>query len=456
MELYNNLIISSLRSKFNEFMIKNYKYDNLVKMITELESNSNEKNIFIKALLGTDSSNSYSAFYLLPTYELIDIMINIIKFFKVANFEELCAGMGLTSVLLKSECEKNNINVNVVASDNYSNKTTNVTYDFMKIKKKAIKHLHIQIDQNIKVPEFIYLAYPDSNCDIELLSIIETMRLPLIMMSLTNVQGNYVLSNNVVDKLVPKNYYIETEYLKKLGYKSLVLWPKQLSLYDYFYHNCFLKYMPIRTFSILIIRDDYFNKALNFTNKYEILDSDYTLQLKFMKLFGMNNFIQHKTLTPKYHNLSRYQRSLDMAIDGKLPLWIAKLGNHDYPDNHPMNSMYNVAIEIAISCFQNNKIPDYIQNLDELKFWYNEIKNKVYPLLINNREEFINYYTSIIKVKNNNIVSLHNENIIPHWIRDNSLALAYIRLDFSTDINDKQWKTNVHLFTQRYINLFNE
>ena len=108
-------ILTENRSELGNFLKENYSYEYLRNLLDEIEKDKGPT--FIKKLfLGNIGFefNKQHAIYELPTRELILTIKFICDFLNIKNIEELGAGMGLLSCLLKFELGDN---YNVCATD---------------------------------------------------------------------------------------------------------------------------------------------------------------------------------------------------------------------------------------------------------------------------------------------------------------------------------------------------
>jgi hypothetical protein len=347
-ELLYNTLLNDRENLIPVFEQMN-DYFELKEIIKQLESEKKELDVLYKLCNG-HIGNKYksSAIYELPTRQLIESIAMLFQIFNIRNIDDVGCGMGLLSALLKKQFDKDNYNVELIASDNGSSDSTNIPLSFYPIHKKDIYDIVIQHENNLEPPDGIICTWPINKMENNFNELIKNRYIKMFIF-IDDIKYTNILSDRFV-KLVEENKY------------TIIKLPiYQICFLDYFSNNI----IECRSTSTIIVKNELLNEFINF---YEILSPN---------LYKYSNYDE---LNIDFN---------DMAIIGKIPFWIAQL---------QLTNEKNIITSIIsyLDIINHKFIPLWIPNMELLIFWFIQFIKKMFPSHINNVEMLYQYYNRTI------------------------------------------------------------
>ena len=400
-ELYD--IFRSKRESLGEFLEINCNHEYLKTLLTtiEVDNETKETNIIKKLFLGQIGleSNKQKAIFELPTDELLTIIKFICEFNNIKCIEEIAAGQGLLSYMLKNKL-----------TDEY---TINATDGNRWIETKNQKKYYETNDKLV----LKYCLENDFTFDDKLV---------IISWLPTGEIYDFI---NFINVKKPKNIILIGDINKYMtvfqnnNYKFIQIPVKQLCYLDYFNKNEFLDQRLSKSSFLFATNND----------EVDIISLELTIKLKF-----------NECLCKLSRNITSKMIIQDVLI--------TKLNtNANYLNCEEQNPeiIKNIANTLNYILKYNLIIPTYIKKYNEYLFWFNRQKNKNFPKEIVNREKFKEYiYLSVTLDSNDGLDYLKNNGIIPSWVVNKEMAEKCIWLDFSYP--NKKWKSSVHEFQTQY------
>lgn len=391
------------RTKLPDFLKDNCDYNYLKNLFVEIENNKqnsyhqNNTCIIRNLFLGKCGleSNKQKAIYELPTNQLLIIIQFICQFIKINYIEELAAGQGLLSHMLKFKLGNDFV---VNASDGIRSMETSNKNKFYDIENKMF--LNYCLDNNFDFKDKLliisWMPFYDFN-DFKYLL-------------------NKKTPNNII--IIGDNHKLIIDNLKILNYKYCIIHAKQLCFKDYFKNNIFSTNSKS---SILFATND---------NNIDIKSLLLNLKLKFNDcLFNNTQKINDKIIIQDNINKIGIEFILDKIND-----------------NIELKKIVDILFHIYL---KKIKIPNYLKKYNDLLFWFQRAKNNKFPKNIHNINKFKEYKKYILKLNSENgLEYLKNFGIISNWVSNKTMAEKFIFLDFS--LSNKKWKLSFHEFENQF------
>lgn len=409
-ELYN--ILKFERNALPEFLKLNCKYDYLKSLLIKLENdniNKEEKELnLIKALflgqLGNES-NKQRAIYELPTEELMVVIKYICDFLNIKHIEEVAAGQGLLSYMLKYYLGDD---YNVVATDGFRWMETVHNTMYYPVSNKLL--LTYCLDNISFDDKLLIISWVPENDASDFWKLLET-KSPKNIVIIGCPYDNHIFDLRI--------------QLDNRGYTSVGIPTKQLCYRDYFKYN---KYYP---------KDSSRSSIIFATNDA----SNINTMLLNMKLKHDN------CLCKKITKISDKLILQDIIVNN--------IGNYYLLDSLEDNMKFKKLLKFIPKLLQISAIvPTYLRKYKEFVFWSTKIIQNKYPLNISTREKFKEYKQNIIMLNTNQdaYLDLINQNVIPSWVSNIDDAEKCIWLDFSH--SSKKWKESRNIFLVTFNNLY--
>ena len=412
-ELYD--ILKSNRIKLKDFIDNNFKYDDLKKILYNIEClySDNYEGNFIKDLFLGKIGYEYNkqmAIYNFPTESLIKGIQEIINLLDIDIIQEVGSGLGLLSNQINKY-----IKIPLVATDGKNWLETNSFNNYYSVIKKDILEYN-EFDNNNK--KLFILSWLINNNSKEINKFIDKVKPSNILF----INNDNVYCDELLNTLKTKKYNIIRIPLKMICYK------------DYF-----KKYMNFKNITLdeVSCRQKLYLAFLDRDN-HNLNDIIYLDILK--DKVGIDHFDKNDQIDNKY-------TIIDLVSENILPNWILSLKDDDYK-----KCIYLIN-KILIEGKLVNKIPNWINNLEELEFWYKQKIIFMFPTLIKTNEKFNEYFNFMKKIDTiNGIDELKSKYILPFWIDNYDNANKYFWLEFST--RNKKWKQNFNTFSTNFRLLF--
>lgn len=388
-ELYD--IFTSNREKLGEFLKSNCEYEHLKKLLINMEMNNGmNESIIKKAFIGTVGleSNKQKAIYELPTNELLSIIQFICEFRNLKHIEEIAAGQGLLSYLLKNKLSDEYI-INATDGNRWM-ETSSATRYYEVNNKLVLKHcLENELNFDDKLVIISWLPLIDINDFKKLFEVKKPKNIILI--------GN------------SKKY---TQLFQNNNYKVVEIPVKQICYLDYFEKNKYLNERSSKSSLIFATNDNDFNMApLLLTIKLKYNECLFKLTKNITSEMVISDVIATKFQTQMIFQDENFSDETIMEMANSL----------NYILTHKIN------------------IPSYLKTYDEYIFWFKKQKQGLFPSLINNENKFKEYVDLLENFKLENCLEYFKDNgIIPTWVISKEIAEKCIFLDYST--TNKKWK----------------
>jgi len=391
-------VFETNRNALSEFLKNNCTYDYLKKIFSEMEQTQGY-DIIKKIFLGTYGIeiNKQKAIYELPTDELLTIIKFICETIDIHTIEELAAGMGLLSCMLK---HKLGDNYTINATDGKRWIETLNPAKYYPVSNKLF--LQYYFDDNFTFNnKLMLISWAPASELVDLLRLLDAKKPKYLI-----IIGNN-MNKEVYDQIIPN--------LNQNHYQKVIIPVKQICYKDHMFN-------------------DYSKSSVLFAT----LD---------------NNINITKMLLEIKLNFTNYLMPKHQTIDTDIITDIIIEHFHSYPfllNNLSSLSRFKKIVEMTSYCLKNKiTVPNYFTTLDECCFWYEKIKLKQFPLLISDYKKFCEYREYIQKINSDNgLIDLKNNNILPDWINDIRTGEQFLWLDFST--KHKKWKYNLHSFMMEF------
>lgn len=438
----NHTLISSLlynRENFAELLFKNYAYDYLLTFFNTINDDNNnlieiypnDKYIY-RILTGKYINSKYinSSFNYIPSKELVDGLLSLINFFKIDYIEEIYAGMGLLSSLMKMENKK----LNIVASDIFTDISTCKQLGLFPIVNRNPKDFKYYEILNKEYPQMIISSY-----------------YPKTMKKYADIKLKFV--NHIFNLINSKKHKI-----------IILLLPNTMTyIYNYLYQIGLNGYYKIFTYHIKSI-DKYFYINNLIKDKYPsgmlmhvIIETrlliDYNL-IDIKHILGQA-IIDHPMIDTQCNHLKiikhiYYTFPHNVINDIYIQYNLVKITN-----NNLLNEMLTLNEKyLTLKIY----IPHYIHTIHELLLWDNLISNKIY-IISNNRKEFIDF-VSLLESLHPEQCGTHENNLdindiyIPTLLTKNEIYMyLYMSSDTSNNIilnEPDDWKYDYKKFKKLF------
>ena len=430
MNLTNDFVCTLInnREKIVEKLAQNYSYQYLHKIFTEINTECdqtikiipNDKRLY-RVLTGQFEASRYnkSSIDWIPSEELVDGIISIIKHFGIKHVEELYTGLGILASLLS----KKDNTIEITAADTFDYIDTCNKFGFMKIAKRSA--CDYKYYEQIKVP------YPDmviSTHYPEIPFLVDTSVFFEEMIDLIN-SGNHkiiilILPNTCTIFYNTLYYFVASDKYKLYSYHIKAL-DKYFFIGDLMknhYKSTMLAHILVRTdvSDQLQPMDEIFSSAIIPT---PIIDM-HCNSLKLLVTF-------YCTLSPK----------------------LVKNIYRNYDVYKIFNSQKKIK-ELTQNVFQlkNINVSQHIYDIDEFLLWAKCIQKNLF-FVFNERLEFYNFYITVISVKN----SETRRNIqFPQWIQTLDDMFIYIYLDTIKTTEDNEWQASKSKFNSTFFAINNK
>lgn len=385
------------REELPSFLEAHGTYDNMKNYIQTIEEQKHNRNIFSDMCLGKvgNENNKQWALYELPTHELVDVINTIATLLNIDTVEEICAGQGLLAKMLKLRTP-----LNVSASDGkqWIQTFSNTTYVDV-----ASKLIESYVYENDTYENKLLIA-----------SWIPEKGINSVMELLRNKLNQFI----IIGERYNKNVSTIIDKAKQLNYRVINIPVKQICYRDYYNDNMFFPNDSCRSSVTLFLQN----------NEHIHLDN-------IMECSKIGNFC---------NRLKEYSDKMylqDLVIKKTLPSW-----SMDVLLNHETERELVMFVKNISECFMNKyKIPTYLRNNDEFKFWLTQQNQGFYPLAINKHSKFVEYREQMEILESDlGFQELVNRKILPQWVPNAQAAKHCIWLDFSS--NYKNWKESYHMF----------
>ena len=394
MEFYD--IMTTKRYLLPDFLNKYGNYETLKSILCLLESKQhNIKNL----LLGYSGLeiNKQRGIYELVTRELIEVVISLCHLLGIKKIEELYAGQGLFSKMLKIHSD-----LDVKATDGCMWTQTMGQPKFVNVKKKLIlNYLSKDYDFNKLKDKMLLISWIAANSIKDFLTFMDIVK-----------PRQFI----IVGESFHKEIKDIIKNARKNNYRIFYLSVKQICHKDHFYYNKFFPNNSCRSSLTLFVRNDTNIKMDNILQKCR----------------------QHLCIRrPKYTDKMVLE---DLINEKYFPKWVYDLLNH-------RNNLFKFLFHINKVINKKITWPEYFTNFEDFEFWYRKKMNNKYPKYILNKEKFDEYRDIVLCLESNNgIRKLKDRFVLPNWINNAEEAEKYIWLDFSTRI--KTWKQSYSQFME--------
>lgn len=394
-ELYK--IFKYDREKLVDFLKSNCSYDYLKDLLLDIQNHAKEDsiNIIKELFLGRIGfeTNKQKAIYELPTNELLTIIKFICEFINIKNIEELAAGQGLLSHMLKHKLGNSEEYV-VNASDGNRWIETSSTSKYYPVENKLV--LQYCLDNNYDFSDkLLIISWLPSNDINDFIKLIEIKKPKYILLIGNNFSHVHQLFRN---KLSTNDYRQACIPVKQMSYQN--------------------------------------NSSIVFATNNS--DFDFTSLLLNIKL--------------KYDNClckKRIKRTCKGVVQDVV---VNKVGNkfkYLYEDLNDQEKVNKIAIALNYILKKNITIPKYLNTTNEFLFWLHKEKHKKFPINIKDRNKFKEYYSIYNKINSQGgLGELIEKGVIPGWVQTIETAEKFLWLDFST--NDKKWKMSLAEFRTKF------
>lgn len=412
-------VLINKREKLDEFL-GNIKLNHniLYRMFQNIMKNN--KVTVSELLLGLvgPEYNKQKAVYEIPTYEVMILILAIIKYFKIEMMEELMAGSGLFSSLFNKFNKYHNNKLDIIATDGFCQLETIASNLYYPVEKKYI--LEYLLDDKIEQYNKIYISlWPAINCQ--------------------------------------KIYF--TEFINKIKPQYFIL-IGQKDIYDDYFNEFMVQGYKMITFTTYQLC--YKDSVSNDNNLDDIYHST-------MSLFIKDNEKNNQELTNDIMDVVKTLTSLNIFRSSEQKINDKYLLKYFTEQHYIPSEMINNITELEIkelikylyeytASTRKELIPYYLTNMSEFRFWYRLVLDNKIPHLLKTYDKFKEFKDLYENIEiqpfiPSHILELKNNNIIPEWVNNKQEALKCLLLDYST--NDKIWKQSRGHMNNYYNQIFN-
>lgn len=396
-------ILVNERQKLGDFLINDFHYDVLKKMLIEIQlENKDQISIIKKLFLGHCGfeHNKQTGFYELPTFELLTIIEVICEYYGIKKIEDLASGSGLLPFLMTNFFD-NTYQISASDGKRWIETSTNIFFDNL-LKKELLEYTLNVTLENDKL--FIISWIPGN--DFRDLEYFISKKKPKY----------FIIIGNIIHDIKKKKIFDSLR-----NYKFFGLSAKQICYLDYFVLNE----------KILNFEKSHSNFFFFTTDDTRNLD-----QLSLSLVINHNNCLFSKG---KNNSLDPYQIIYDLVYNQVIPPKI-------------INFLNDSNLECMISYILNTIkkkfiIPLFIDNFDDFKFWYdNAISNN--RIIFESYEKFKEYQYLFNKIRlQENFNELKNQKVFPEWLTFGDCQ-KFLFLEFSS--RNKKWKSSRAMFNSTY------
>lgn len=415
-----SLLINN-RERIVDKLLQNYSYDYLLKIFDHINNENNpqikieptDKWIY-RILSGSYQNSRYnkSSIDYIPSAEVVNSFILLAKYFSINYVEEIYAGLGILSALIK----KTNSDLLVTSSDSFENEATCNQLSIAPIVKRTPIDFKYYQQLNEPLPKMVISSYyppvtPKNNSNTEFLDEISFL-----------IESN---NHSVIILILPIDfvqiYDILYFILQKDQYNLYTYYGKIIDKY-FFISNLMKEYYKTGTLIHVLIK-----REIDPGNK--ILD-----------------FIFEKAIVPsKYFNTTGTRSKLFKTFYDKFSQKLVKSIYKNHIFTKPMmmqDKLKQILNNLNIFNKNNILVPDYIYDIDEFILWSNCIIKKLF-FVFKNRMQFYIFFTKTQCIKNSN----ESKNFkFPNWITSESLTYVYLYLETVCEKNN--WNISRNSFTR--------
>lgn len=402
MDISDELYITATheRENFVKLLEKYGDYATLNLSLKKIEEKYEDNKKIIKDLLLGNIGYEYNkqnALYELPTKELITSIKKLCNVLNITHVEEIMAGCGLLSKLLQQSTE---LIINPT-DGHYSIYTSGMNFC------------------NVQTKDYLEYVLDETNVFNNVTSLLVSWCPYTLYQS---------IFDEVYTRLKPKVIFMISEFLN-----SNLIFIKMKSELERINYRVIT--FPIKTISYRHSCDDRQLRSLMVAihTSHEIQPTDEEL----ITLLKSECHESYDEDLKSIHILS------DLYKIGYGPKWYSLL------DEQSVKKLIILLEKIVTHI--NIHIPEYLSNLDELTFWYNQNLEAKYPIKITTREKFLEYHTLYNKISNSiEFEELKQKKYFPEWVTVKSIGIKFLYLDYSTNEFDKKWKESLNKFNIKY------
>jgi len=417
-DLYNSLL--HRRLDLADLLLKDGDYDNLSKLLKEIEEKIDEKDIIHKLMMAKKTTvnitpGQRSKINELVTKELINVIFcicNVINTKGKLEIHEFNGGSGLLTYLLSKKFE-----------DDKDNDVKFFTYETLLMDTQYYRAtadtLQNYITRNIinmDITRICILNWPSRNDEVDIEALLNNKLFDAVFIigepyDRTGVSGDFF------------EHFYEQE-----SYGVSILPVKQLCHLDYFKNDNIRNKKSCRSAVTLLLN-----------NNYSFLTDD------IREICGKTNFVEN---VPE--NITEAECIQDLTEMELIPSWIIKMEPGLECDKAVRILKNIITKQITLD---KQLIPSWLpeNNIDILEFWYTIVCAKKFPLLIKTKEQITDYYNAFAKLSCPGGLSRCKVNCsIPLWIDSVKIAEKYLFVDYSTEPTDKSWKEDLVKLLEKY------
>lgn len=444
-------LLSSERENLIDFIRTHpeiYSHDTLTKILSEINhcshSNSfgmvkpNNKYVY-KYFSGNFPGSEYhnSVIKFLPSQEFVDSMIALAQHFKIETIEEAYSGLGILSALLQEKISNLRLNLKLITSDPFTDSSTCHQMDYIPIAKRTLSdfdyysklgedipqllicnHHFSQDDEAHQTGNMTHTSQSDAFFTDELSDLLVKERHDIVIVIMSHTNSTiYETINHIVSV---GNYEMYTFHAKIID--------------RYFYISELLKDMhPTGVLLNVLVKTDLMKK------------SDKSIQ----EIIS-HGIVPSKTID-SYCSYMKWFRYLYRYLPDKLIKDIHRACDFKKSFTHNMKfiKVTQMASNLIQSCGIVN-FPNCIYTVEEFLLWGACIVKAGAYAWHSNRDYFLDYYSNIRMINNNNNSDIILTTNLPDWLGNQSqsslcgfLYLHSIQYQFENWRNSKSIFNNV-------------